>query len=165
MAKSKLQLDRDNQAFMQAWDIVNRTNVSLFLTGKAGTGKTTFLKLLKEQTKKRMIIAAPTGVAAINAGGTTLHSMFGIPFGPFVPGDHRLRERPLPGDPTRGTIYSHFTFNRSKLELLQKVELLVIDEISMVRCDLLDVVDKLLRVFAKGLYPHTSRIEFTEFFV
>ncbi|MEM6268223.1 MAG: AAA family ATPase [Bacteroidota bacterium] len=149
MAKSKLQLDRDNQAFMQAWDIVNRTNVSLFLTGKAGTGKTTFLKLLKEQTKKRMIIAAPTGVAAINAGGTTLHSMFGIPFGPFVPGDHRLRERPLPGDPTRGTIYSHFTFNRSKLELLQKVELLVIDEISMVRCDLLDVVDKLLRVFAK----------------
>ncbi|TVQ85997.1 MAG: helicase [Chromatiaceae bacterium] len=113
--------------------LIRGTDLSVFLTGKAGTGKTTFLHALKADLPKRTIITAPTGVAAINAGGVTLHSFFQLPFGPWVPGAEAARraaERRLP---------------RQKREIIQGLDLLVIDEISMVRCDLLDAVDCVLR--------------------
>lgn len=110
---------------------VNGTGCNIFLTGKAGTGKTTFLHRLKENCPKRLAVAAPTGVAAINAGGVTLHSLFQLPFGPFVPGG--------------GTARPSYRFSRDKTDLIRNLDLLVIDEISMVRADLLDAVDSALR--------------------
>lgn len=146
--EEKLTVDPNNKEFSLAWDLVNNTQKSIFLTGKAGTGKTTFLKYLKANGKKKMAVVAPTGVAAIHAGGVTLHSLFQIPFGPFVPNDKRLRLKPLDGRPKDGSIYSHFKYKEEKKKLLRELELLVIDEVSMVRCDLLDVIDQLLRAFA-----------------
>ncbi|MCC8408192.1 AAA family ATPase [Mucilaginibacter sp. UR6-1] len=107
----------------------DNTNTIVFLTGKAGTGKTTFLRQLKQHSQKRMVIVAPTGVAAINAGGMTIHSLFQLPFGPLLPGN----EGP------------ELHYNPEKRELLQNLELLVIDEISMVRPDVLDQLDAILR--------------------
>lgn len=147
MAQPNTFPDPENLEALQAWKLINETNHSVFLTGKAGTGKTTFLRNLKEKTKKKMMVVAPTGVAAINAEGVTIHSQFLIPFGPFVPDDHRLREKALPGRQKDGTIYTHFKYNSDRKKVLRKVELLVIDEVSMVRADLLDVIDKLLRTF------------------
>jgi sulfur transfer complex TusBCD TusB component (DsrH family) len=121
----------------------------VFLTGKAGTGKTTFLKYLRATTEKKTVVLAPTGVAAINAGGQTIHSFFNIPLGLFHPNDDRFRERAIQGDVDKRTIYDHFQYRADKLELINEMELLVIDEVSMVRCDLLDVIDRLLRVFRK----------------
>jgi hypothetical protein len=142
-------LDETNVEFNYASDFVKHTDRLVYLTGKAGTGKTTFLKYLRETTTKNTVILAPTGVAAINAGGQTINSFFKIPFGPFVPNDKRLRKRPEEGEIDRSTIYSHFQYNNEKLEIIRGMELLIIDEISMVRCDLLDVIDRLLRVFRK----------------
>ncbi len=116
-----------------AREFVRATDHSVFLTGKAGTGKTTFLHALKADCPKRMIVTAPTGVAAINAGGVTLHSFFQLPFGPFVPG----------GDSERQTAAQRLT--RQKRDIIRSLDLLVIDEISMVRGDLLDAVDFVLR--------------------
>ncbi len=115
-----------------AWEFIEHTNKSVFLTGKAGTGKTTFLRMLTEKSRKRMIVVAPTGVAAINAGGVTIHSFFQLPLSPFVPGAE-VRER--------------FDFSKEKRRILRSLDLLVIDEISMVRSDLLDAVDWVLRKY------------------
>lgn len=123
-----------NEAMNVAWRIVEETGRSLFLTGKAGTGKTTFLHRLRSQSGKRMVVLAPTGIAAINAGGMTIHSFFQLPLQPHLPG---MAE---PGGKRRFD-----RFNRRKLRLIKSIDLLVIDEISMVRADLLDAVDTSLR--------------------
>lgn len=149
------ELDQNNPEFRYAADFVMYTNRMLYLTGKAGTGKTTFLKYLKTISDKNMVVLAPTGVAAVNAGGQTIHSFFNIKPGLYVPGDKRLRTFAPPDDPDKTTIGDHFRYHRDKLEIIRSLELLVIDEISMVRCDLLDVIDRLLRVF--------RRREFTPF--
>lgn len=117
-------------------EIVNHGDENIFVTGKAGSGKTTFLKYLIENTKKECIVTAPTGVAAINAGGVTLHSLFGIPFGPITPYD-RL----------------DFKFNKWKREMLRRLDVLIIDEISMVRPDVLDTVDRKLRMVCDTSEP------------
>lgn len=145
-------LDETNVEFNYASDFVKHTDRLVYLTGKAGTGKTTFLKYLKETTNKNVVILAPTGVAAINAGGQTIHSFFQIPFGPFVINDKRLRTSKDFGETDETTIYSTFRYREDKRIILEKLELLVIDEISMVRCDTLDVIDRVLKVFRKK--PH-----------
>lgn len=111
-----------------AWKLIESTGASLFLTGKAGTGKTTFLRRLREQTPKRTVVVAPTGVAAMNAGGVTIHSLFQLPFGPIVPGQR----------------YEVSRFNREKIQIIRTIDLLVIDEISMVRADVLDGLSDVL---------------------
>lgn len=127
-----------NHQLQLAFDYVQFTGKHIFLTGKAGTGKTTFLHNLKVKSPKRMIIVAPTGVAAINAGGVTIHSFFQLPFGPIVPsGNDGLGENNRNG--------KHFKFNRDKINILKSLDLLVIDEISMVRADLLDGIDEVLK--------------------
>ena len=147
-----IELDTTNEEFNQAADFVRSTNNIFFLTGKAGTGKTTFLKYIKSQTKKNSVILAPTGVAAINAGGVTINSFFQIPFGPFVPNDKRLRTSKDLEDLDSTTIYSTFKYREEKKNIIEGLELLIIDEISMVRCDTLDIIDKLLRVFRKKTF-------------
>jgi len=123
-----------NEIFDLAYRFVTETSENIFLTGKAGTGKTTFLKYLKENCSKNIIVAAPTGVAAINAGGVTLHSLFQLPFNPF-----------LPTSANKSELLGKLKFNRQRQDLLRKMELLVIDEISMVRCDTMDAIDTILR--------------------
>ncbi len=142
-------LDETNVEFNYASDFVKHTDRLVYLTGKAGTGKATFLKYLRETTTKNTVILAPTGVAAINAGGQTIHSFFLIKPSVYVPNDKRLRTRAEFDDADKSTIYDHFKYNTEKRKILDELELLVIDEISMVRCDLLDVVDRLLRVFRR----------------
>jgi Helix-turn-helix domain/PIF1-like helicase/HRDC domain len=126
-------MDTANPELQLARDFVRYTSRNIFLTGKAGTGKTTFLHDLKQSAPKRMIVTAPTGVAAINAGGVTLHSFFQLPLGPFVPGGEARRQAEA------------HRLSRQKLDIIKSMDLLVIDEISMVRCDLLDAVDFVLR--------------------
>src|SRR6266516_6030288 len=121
-----------NPQFELAFDYVRHTCKNIFLTGKAGTGKTTFLHQIKEESSKRMVITAPTGVAAINAGGMTLHSFFQLPLGMHIPG-------------TSKEVNNQRRFSRDKIQLLRALDLIVIDEISMVRADLLDAVDDVLR--------------------
>ena len=123
-----------NEVFDLAYRFVTETSENIFLTGKAGTGKTTFLKFLKDHCAKNIIVAAPTGVAAINAGGVTLHSLFQLPFHPFIP-TARSKE----------DLLSKLKYNGQRQQLLRKMELLVIDEISMVRCDVIDAIDTILR--------------------
>lgn len=147
-----IELDETNVEFNYASDFVKHTDRLVYLTGKAGTGKTTFLKYLRETTTKNTVILAPTGVAAINAGGQTIHSFFQLPFGPFVLNDKRLRTSKDLGDSDDTTIYSTFRYREDKRIILEQLELLIIDEISMVRCDTLDVIDRVLRVFRKK--PH-----------
>lgn len=147
-----IELDETNVEFNYASDFVKHTDRLVYLTGKAGTGKTTFLKYLRETTTKNTVILAPTGVAAINAGGQTIHSFFQLPFGPFVLNDKRLRTSKDLGDLDDTTIYSTFRYREDKRIILEQLELLIIDEISMVRCDTLDVIDRVLRVFRKK--PH-----------
>ena len=139
--------DPHNPTFQLAVQFVNQTIRPVFLTGKAGTGKTTFLKYIRENSFKKMAVTAPTGVAAINAGGTTLHSFFQLPFGPFLPSAQHgwNAESPAYSDPN--SLFRNIRFNAPKRELLQELELLIIDEISMVRADTLDAVDTILRHF------------------
>jgi len=144
-----IKFDPENAEFRYAAEFVMHTNRMLYLTGKAGTGKTTFLKYLKATCNKNMVVLAPTGVAAVNAGGQTIHSFFNIKPSVYVPGDRRLRTFAPPEDADRSVINDHFRYHKDKLEIIRGLQLLVIDEISMVRCDLLDVVDRLLRVFRK----------------
>ena len=127
-----------NRELELARELVGNTGTHLFLTGRAGTGKTTFLKKLKEKSPKRMIVLAPTGIAAINAGGMTLHSFFQLPFAPFVP-DTSFS--------ATGKAKYSYRFGKEKIRLIRSIDLLVIDEISMVRADLLDAVDNVLRRF------------------
>ena len=124
-----------NRELDLARSFVENTDRHVFLTGKAGTGKTTFLHTLKETTAKRMIVTAPTGVAAINAGGVTLHSFFQLPFGPFLPESEAFEQHRQ----------RMFRFSKDKKRIIRNLDLLVIDEISMVRADLLDAVDAVLR--------------------
>lgn len=132
-----------NSVFNIAADFIHYTSRSLFLTGKAGTGKTTFLKHICKTTTKRFVVVAPTGVAAINAGGVTIHSFFGIPpFSAFVPEPARA---PVPQVYDRAAIMRHARYSAEKRDLIQDLELLIIDEVSMLRCDLLDVIDTILR--------------------
>lgn len=125
-----------NRELELAWDFVNNTNRNVFLTGKAGTGKTTFLHKLKMNSMKRMVVVAPTGVAAINAKGVTIHSFFQLPFGPILP-DENL---------SANTSFSR-KFSKTKIDIIKSLDLLVIDEISMVRADVLDGIDKTLKRF------------------
>lgn len=133
-----------------AFDYVQHTCQNIFLTGKAGTGKTTFLHSLKKRCPKRMIVVAPTGVAAINAGGVTIHSFFQLPFGPLVPERLAADDPPEPGP---GRPSGPYRFNRQKIDIIRSLDLLVIDEISMVRADLLDGIDAVLRRFRPGGRP------------
>lgn len=127
-----------------AWQFIENTGTHLFLTGKAGTGKTTFLRRLKAESPKRMIVLAPTGIAAINAGGVTIHSFFQMPFAPYVP------ESSFSAD---GKAAYRFRFGKEKINIIRSIDLLVIDEISMVRADLLDAVDAVLRRYRDRSKP------------
>lgn len=148
-----ISLDEENKAFLQAVELVQYTNKMFYLTGKAGTGKTTFLKYICKETNKNTVVLAPTGVAAVNAGGVTIHSFFGIPPSIFVPGDKRLREIVPPDDEDKTSLFKHFRYNAEKREIIREMELLIIDEISMVRCDLMDVIDAILKVYRKNSAP------------
>jgi len=139
--------DTNNPVFQLAVQFVNQTARPIFLTGKAGTGKTTFLKYIRDNSFKKMAVVAPTGVAAINAGGTTMHSFFQLPFGPFIPTPQFGWNATEPGYTDPNSLFRNIRFNGNKRELLQELELLVIDEVSMVRADMLDAVDAILRHF------------------
>src|SRR5882672_8369960 len=139
--------DTSNPIFQLAAQFVNQTGRHIFLTGRAGTGKTTFLKFIRENSFKKMAVVAPTGVAAINAGGTTMHSFFQLPFGPFLPTTRSGWNAEQANFSDANSLFRNIRFNASKRELLQELELLVIDEISMVRADTLDAVDTILRHF------------------
>ena len=136
------EIDLDNQELQQALQIINYTRRSLFLTGKAGSGKSTLLKYICNTTKKKYVVLAPTGIAAINVGGVTLHSFFKIPFHPLLPNDSRFSSRHI-----RETL----KYNNEKKKLLRELELIIIDEISMVRADIIDFIDKILRVYNRNM--------------
>lgn len=134
--------DASNEPFKLAADVIMNTSRSAFLSGNAGTGKTTFLKFIQANADKRLIVAAPTGIAAINAGGVTLHSLFQLPFEPYTPNyeGHKI-------------LNHHVRFHRSKINLLRELELLIIDEVSMLRADMLDAIDAILRRFRNTPLP------------
>lgn len=145
--------DFSNTIFSLAADLVNHTSQPIFLTGKAGTGKTTFLKYIRDNTAKNTIVVAPTGVAAINAGGVTMHSFFQLPFGAFVPGTaQRDGSTGFTEVTDKHSLFKNIHFTSNKRQLLQEMELLIIDEVSMMRCDMLDAIDTILRHFRK--LPH-----------
>lgn len=137
--------DTSNIIFQQAISFVNQTNRHLFITGKAGTGKTTFLRYIREHSHKKMAVVAPTGVAAINAGGMTIHSFFQLPFGIFLPTDGGSWGDFGSEVNNRSTIVKNLRLRGGKKEVLRELDLLIIDEISMVRADLLDAIDTVLR--------------------
>lgn len=137
--------DTKNEMFQLAVQLVNQSNRNIFLTGKAGTGKTTFLKYIRENCPKQMAVVAPTGVAAINAGGVTIHSFFNLPFSPFIPDAKGQEFSENNSTINRHSLISQLRFTSEKKKVLQQLELLVIDEISMVRCDTLDAIDTVLR--------------------
>lgn len=135
-------IDTNNPEFQTALRLIQYTHQSVFLTGKAGTGKSTFLKYVCAHTKKKHVVLAPTGIAAINAGGCTLHSFFKLPFYPLLPDDPRYSPRKI-----RETL----KYNQATRKLLQEVELIIIDEISMVRADIIDFIDKVLRIYNRNM--------------
>ena len=136
-----MQLDTVNREWQQATQIIQYSRRSLFLTGKAGTGKSTFLRHIAQNTKKKTVILAPTGIAAINAGGVTLHSFFHLPFHPLLPTDKRYDSRHI-----RETL----KYGSDRIKLLKEIELIIIDEISMVRADIIDFIDKVLRIYCRN---------------
>ena len=135
-------VDVDNRELQQAWQIIEFTRRSLFLTGKAGTGKSTFLRYVCEHTKKKYVVLAPTGIAAVNVGGSTLHSFFKLPFHPLLPNDSKYSAR---------NIKETLKYNGDKRKIIREVELIIIDEISMVRADIVDFIDKVLRIYSRNL--------------
>jgi len=137
-----MNLDTSNKEWQQALKIVENTRGSLFLTGKAGTGKSTFLRYVAETTKKKHVILAPTGIAAINAGGSTIHSFFRLPFHPLLPTDSRYSVRNM-----RKTL----KYSNDHIKIIRDVELIIIDEISMVRADIIDFIDKVLRIYCRNM--------------
>ena len=144
MASDELQnIDLNNPEFQDAWDVLQHTHRSVFLTGKAGTGKSTFLKYIRANTKKKTVVLAPTGIAAVNVGGQTMHSFFKIPFKPMVPDD------PDYSNPAR--MRKMLRYTKEKVKLIQQLELIIIDEISMVRADIIDFVDRVLRVYSGNM--------------
>ena len=139
-----MQVDTQNKEFQDALNLIQYTRQSVFLTGKAGTGKSTFLKYVCEITKKKHIVLAPTGIAAINAGGSTLHSFFKLPSYPLLPDDPNFS---LKG----GKLHSFLKYTSAHRKLIKEVELVIIDEISMVRADIIDFIDKILRVYSQNM--------------
>ena len=136
-------IDLDNPEFQDAWSVITRTNRSVFLTGKAGTGKSTFLKYICTNTKKNHIVLAPTGIAAVNVGGQTMHSFFKIPFKPLLPDDPDI------ANITR--LRKMLRYTKEKVKLIRELDLIIIDEISMVRADVIDFVDRVLRVYSGNM--------------
>jgi len=138
------QLDTNNKEFQDALQLITHTRQSVFLTGKAGTGKSTFLKYICNHTKKKYVVLAPTGIAAINAGGVTLHSFFKLPFRPMLPDDPDLSL-------SHGRIFEFFKYPKEKRKIIAEVDLIIIDEISMVRADIIDCADRILRVYSGNM--------------
>lgn len=138
------QLDTNNKEFQDALQLITHTRQSVFLTGKAGTGKSTFLKYICNHTKKKYVVLAPTGIAAINAGGVTLHSFFKLPFRPMLLDDPDLSL-------SHGRIFEFFKYPKEKRKIIAEVDLIIIDEISMVRADIIDCVDRILRVYSGNM--------------
>lgn len=144
MATDELQnIDLNNPEFQDAWDVLQHTHRSVFLTGKAGTGKSTFLRFIRDNIMKKTVVLAPTGIAAVNVGGQTMHSFFKIPFKPMVPDD------PDYANPAR--MRKMLRYTKEKVKLIQQLELIIIDEISMVRADIIDFVDRVLRVYSGNM--------------
>ncbi|MBP7767950.1 MAG: AAA family ATPase [Prevotella sp.] len=139
---SEERIDIENPELQQALQIIQFTRRSLFLTGKAGTGKSTFLRYIAAHTKKKHVILAPTGIAAINAGGSTLHSFFKLPFHPLLPNDIQYSPR---------NIRKVLRYNSDKIKIIRELELIIIDEVSMVRADIIDFIDKVLRVYSHNM--------------
>lgn len=139
---SEERIDIENTELQQALQIIQFTRRSLFLTGKAGTGKSTFLRYIAAHTKKKHVILAPTGIAAINAGGSTLHSFFKLPFHPLLPNDIQYSPR---------NIRKVLRYNSDKIKIIRELELIIIDEVSMVRADIIDFIDKVLRVYSHNM--------------
>lgn len=137
-----MELDLNNREWQSALRIINTTRRSLFLTGKAGTGKSTFLRYVAQNTQKKHVILAPTGIAAINAGGSTLHSFFRLPFHPLIPTDNRYNTR---------NIRKTLKYSSDNCKLLREIDLIIIDEISMVRADIIDFIDKVLRIYCRNM--------------
>lgn len=134
-------IDLDNPEFQKAWELLQYTSQSVFLTGKAGTGKSTFLRYITAHTRKPYVVLAPTGIAAVNAGGQTLHSFFRIPFKPITPEDP---------DFARDRLRQRMKYPASLIKFIRNLELIIIDEISMVRADIIDFIDKLLRFYTRN---------------
>ena len=130
----KAQFDSTNSEQKLAYEMIAKTNNSFFLTGRAGTGKTTFLKMVQEEVKKNFVVVAPTGVAAVNAGGKTIHSFFGLPLGVLCPWDTGV-------------------LNGDKISLVRHVDTIIVDEVSMVRCDVIDAMDRTLRQARRSSAP------------
>ena len=139
-----MQVDTRNKEFQDALNLIQYTRQSVFLTGKAGTGKSTFLKYVCANTRKKHVVLAPTGIAAINAGGSTLHSFFKLPFHPLLPDDPNFS---LKG----GKLHSFLKYSSEHRKLIKEIELVIIDEISMVRADIIDFIDKVLRVYSQNM--------------
>lgn len=137
-----LKLDFDNQDFMNAWNLITNTHRSVFLTGKAGTGKSTFLRYVCENTTKNYVVLAPTGIAAVNVGGMTMHSFFKMPLKPLLPDDV---------DFSPSKIRKTLKYPKDKVKIIKELELIIIDEISMVRADMIDFVDKVLRIYSGNM--------------
>jgi len=137
-------IDTDNAEFQDALKLVQHTNSSVFLTGRAGTGKSTFLRYICQHTHKKFVVVAPTGIAAINAGGVTIHSFFKVPFRPILPDDPDLSTK-------KGRIYDFLKYRKAHTQIIKELDLLIIDEVSMVRGDVLDFIDRVLRVYTRNL--------------
>lgn len=144
MADLPKNIDLINAEFQQAFQLIKETNQSVFLTGKAGTGKSTFLKYICQNTRKKYVVLAPTGIAAINAGGQTVHSFFKAPFRPVLPNDPDLST-------DKGRIFEFLKYRKNHQRLIEELELVIIDEISMLRADLVDFIDRVLRVYSKNM--------------
>lgn len=135
-------IDLDNPEFQCAWNLLKNTTTSVFLTGKAGAGKSTFLKYIRQNIHKKNVVLAPTGISAVNVGGQTLHSFFKIPFKPLLPDDPEYT-------PLR--IRKTLRYNKDKVKVIKELELIIIDEISMVRADIIDFIDKVLRIYSNNM--------------
>ncbi|WP_289054720.1 AAA family ATPase [Carboxylicivirga marina] len=136
--------DTDNAEFQDALKLIQHTSSSVFLTGRAGTGKSTFLRYICQHTHKKFVVVAPTGIAAINAGGVTIHSFFKVPFRPILPDDPDLSTH-------KGRIFDFLKYRKAHTQIIKELDLLIIDEVSMVRGDVLDFIDRVLRVYTKNM--------------
>lgn len=148
-----IRLDPNNEEFMEALALAQATDKNLYITGKAGSGKTFFLKYLKSVCSKDMAILAPTGVAAINAGGQTIHSFFGLAPSLYVPNDKRFSDFIKADDVEKASVLDHYTFSGEKAKIMKALDMIIIDEVSMVRADLMDAVDMILRMYRRNNLP------------
>ena len=142
MNKIPADIDLDNREFQNALRLITDTNQSVFLTGKAGTGKSTFLKYICQATRKKFIVLAPTGIAAVNVGGMTMHSFFKMPLKPLIPDDPDYSPRQI-----RKTL----RYPKEKVKIIKELDLIIIDEISMVRADMIDFMDRVLRIYNENM--------------